>query len=66
MVNKLQILVCKCLIEDDCLRDYDLVCGSDGKIYINLCRMGVEVCIIGQLFRMIKKGVCGKVEILLS
>lgn len=66
MVKKLQIPACKCPTEDDCPRDYDLVCGSDGKTYINLCRMRVEACITGKPLRMIKKGVCGKAEILLS
>lgn len=66
MANEQQIPSCKCPTEDDCPRDYDLVCGSDGKTYINLCRLQVEACTTGKPVRMIKKGVCGKAKILLN
>ena len=60
MVSKLKTPTCKCPTEDDCPRDVDPVCGSDGRSYINPCRMNVEACNTEQPLVVIKKGVCGK------
>lgn len=66
MASKLQTPTCKCPTEDDCPRDYDPVCGSDGRNYITSCRMRVEACNTEQSLVVIKKGVCGKVILLLN
>jgi len=58
--NKLMPPTCKCPTEDDCPRDYEPVCGSDKKTYINHCRLRVEACKTGQTINVAKKGVCGK------
>ena len=60
VASKLKTPTCRCPTEDDCPRDYDPVCGSDRKTYINPCRLKVEACITDQPLVMIKKGVCGK------
>ena len=60
MPNKLNQPICQCPKEDDCPRDYDPVCGSDKRTYINPCRLKVEACVTGQLLVVDKKGICGK------
>ena len=36
--------VCECPPLDSCPRDVKVVCGSDGKSYLNKCRMKLEAC----------------------
>ena len=59
-VLKLNQPICQCPKEDDCPRDYDPVCGSDKRTYINPCRLKVEACKTGQPLVVDKKGICGK------
>lgn len=35
---------CVCQTVDSCPRDVKVVCGSDGKSYLNKCRMKLEAC----------------------
>ena len=58
--NNLNQPSCQCPKEDDCPRDYDPVCGSDKRTYINPCRLKVEACKTGQPLVADKKGICGK------
>lgn len=38
------LCICVCLRKKDCLLVIKIVCGIDGKIYINECFMKVIVC----------------------
>ena len=66
VASRLNTPTCKCPTEDDCPRDYDPVCGSDGRSYITSCRMRVEACSTEQSLVVIKKGVCGKIVLSLN
>lgn len=57
------IFICVCLKKDDCVFVVKLVCGIDGKIYINECFMKVIVCEKREDMDKRKDGVCGEMRV---
>ena len=52
--------VCECPTLDSCPRDVKTVCGSDGKSYLNKCRMKLEACKKRRPIVARHDGICSK------
>ena len=53
-------VTCKCRREDECLKDGDGVCGSDGQSYINKCLLDVAACANNKEVDVRHTGACGE------
>lgn len=60
VVNENGEVECYCL--EECMVDFDLVCGFDGCNYSNKCQLQIEVCKLENLniLRFQYVGLCGK------
>lgn len=52
--------VCGCPTVDACPRDVNIVCGDDGKSYLNKCRMKLEACKKKRPIVARHDGICGE------
>ncbi|EDO45885.1 predicted protein [Nematostella vectensis] len=48
----------QCHCKQDCPLDYEPVCGTNSKTYLNSCVLQAESCYIGRWIRVAKKGPC--------
>lgn len=48
-----------CVVHSQCPSDPSLVCGSDGKTYMNECHMRQVSCETGKKLTVDRKGACG-------
>lgn len=55
--------VCECASVQACPRDVKVVCGSDGKSYLNECRMKLEACKRNMPIVKRHDGICGKSQV---
>lgn len=51
---------CVCPDESKCSRTMNLVCGSDGKSYLNECVMKARACKGNKSIQVQSQGYCGK------
>ena len=50
---------CKCIERKDCPKERDLICGTDGRPYLNECIMKAESCSTNTTVGVIHRGACG-------
>lgn len=55
--------VCVCPTLDSCPKDVKIVCGDDGKSYLNECIMKLEACKKKKRIIPLHDGVCGEYSI---
>ena len=53
-------VTCKCRTQDECPKDGDGVCGSDGQTYINKCQLDATACANNKQIQQLHVGPCGK------
>ena len=53
-------VTCKCRTDDECPKDGDGVCGSDGQTYINKCLLDVAACANNKEIQQLHVGPCGE------
>ena len=53
-------MTCKCRTQDECPKDGDGVCGSDGQTYINKCQLDATACANNKQIQQLHVGPCGK------
>lgn len=53
-------VTCKCRTEDECPKDGDGVCGSDGQTYLNKCLLDVAACANNKEVDVRHTGPCGE------
>lgn len=53
-------VTCKCRTQDECPKDGDGVCGSDGQTYINKCQLDATACANNKEIQQLHVGPCGE------
>lgn len=59
-------VTCRCRTTDECPKETDGVCGSDGQTYINRCHLDVAACANKKTIEVRHKGPCGEMIMIYS